>query len=51
MSLEPGTRLGPYEVIAPIGAAPEDRYKASDTRRNRLVALKVLLPEFSGQPG
>jgi serine/threonine protein kinase len=50
MSLEPGTRLGPYELVAPIGAAPEERYKASDTRRNRIVALKVLPREFSEQP-
>ena len=51
MSLEPGTRLGPYEVLAPIGAGPRaDRYKASDTRRNRVVALKVLPPEFSEHP-
>lgn len=50
MSLEPGTRLGPYEVLGAIGDAATGRYKASDTRRNRIVALKVLPPEFSGQP-
>ena len=50
MSLEPGTRLGPYEVLAPIGGAAEGRYKASDTRLNRVVALKVLPPEFSDIP-
>ena len=50
MSLEPGTRLGPYEVLAPIGAPPEARYKASDTRLNRLVSVKVLPPEFSEHP-
>jgi serine/threonine protein kinase len=50
MSFEPGTRLGPYEVLAPIGDAPTERYKASDTRRNRIVALTVLPPEVSGQP-
>jgi Tol biopolymer transport system component len=54
MALEPGTRLGPYEVLAPISPEPQagqdGRYKASDTRRNRLVALKVLPPEFSEHP-
>src|SRR5688500_2340001 len=50
MSLEPGTRLGPYEVLAPIGAGSEGRYKASDTRRNRVVSLKVLPQEFSENP-
>ena len=50
MSLEPGTRLGSYEVLAPIGAAAEERYKASDTRLNRVVTLKVLPPEFSAYP-
>src|SRR5262245_65315189 len=50
MSLDPGTRLGPYEVLAPIGEG-SDRYKASDTRLNRVVALKALPPEFSGHPG
>ncbi len=50
MALEPGTRLGPYEVLAPIGAGPDERYKASDTRLNRVVALKVLPSEFSENP-
>jgi len=50
MSLEPGTRLGPYEVLAPIGGRTEGRYKASDTQRNRIVTLKVLPPEFSEAP-
>ena len=50
MSLDPGTRLGPYEVLAPLSAGTsgaEERYKASDTRLNRLVVIKVLSPEFS----
>jgi serine/threonine protein kinase len=54
MSLEPGTRLGPYEVLAPLSAGAggtEERYKASDTRvKNRLVALNVLPSEFSQHP-
>ena len=53
MSLEPGTRLGHYEVLTPFSAGAagvEDRYKASDTRSNSFVALKVLPPEFSEHP-
>ena len=43
MSLAPGTRLGPYEVIAPIGAGGMGEvYKGRDTRLDRVVALKVL---------
>jgi Tol biopolymer transport system component len=49
MALEPGTRLGPYEVLAPIATDPtgSGRYKASDSRVNRVVSLHVLPPEFS----
>ena len=53
MSLEPGTRLGPYEVLAPasVGATGSDeRYKASDSRANRFVALRILPPEFADHP-
>jgi Tol biopolymer transport system component len=50
MSMPPGTRLGPYEVLAPLGEAPEERYKASDTRMNRVVTLKMLPPGFSERP-
>jgi serine/threonine protein kinase len=50
MPIEPGTRLGPYEVLGPIGTEGEERYKASDTRKNQVVALKVLPPEFSSRP-
>jgi serine/threonine protein kinase len=43
MSLTPGTRLGPYEVVEPLGAgAMGEVYHARDTRLNRAVALKVL---------
>jgi serine/threonine-protein kinase len=43
LSLGPGTRLGPYEVIAQIGAGGMGEvYRARDTKLNRDVALKVL---------
>jgi serine/threonine-protein kinase len=41
--LEPGTRLGPYEVVTPIGAGGMGEvYRARDTRLDREVAIKVL---------
>jgi len=49
MTLEPGTRLGQYEILAPIDEG-SGRYKASDTRRHQLVALKVLPAEFADHP-
>jgi serine/threonine protein kinase len=42
MSFDNGTRLGSYEVIAPLGATPSDRYKANDTRTNRAVSIRVV---------
>ena len=52
MPLDPGTRLGPYEVLAPLsaGAESDERYKATDSRANRLVSLRVLPPEFAEHP-
>src|SRR5215510_10368877 len=49
MPLSHGTRLGPYEIIAPLGAGGMGEvYRARDTTLNRDVALKVL-PEFFTQ--
>lgn len=47
-----GTRLGPCEIAAPIGAGGMGEvHKASDTRLNRTVAIKVIQPYWEGRPG
>ncbi len=49
MALDVGTRLGPYEVVASIGAGGMGEvYKARDTRLDRTVAIKVLPPSLAG---
>src|SRR5262245_44274748 len=51
MSLGPGTRLGPYEIVAPLGAGGMGEvYKAKDTRLDRAVAVKVLPSHVSSDP-
>ena len=49
MQFSEGTRLGPYEITAPIGAGGMGEvYKAHDTRLDRTVAIKVLAPTRVG---
>src|SRR5882762_5191897 len=51
MALQPATRLGPYEIIASIGAGGMGEvYRARDTRLNRTVAVKVLPDHLSSNP-
>jgi serine/threonine protein kinase/Tol biopolymer transport system component len=51
MALTSGTKLGPYEIIASIGAGGMGEvYRARDSRLNREVAIKILPASFSSDP-
>ena len=51
MALSQGTRLGPYEVVSPLGAGGMGEvYKARDTRLERTVAIKVLNSQLVASP-
>jgi serine/threonine protein kinase len=51
MSLTPGARLGPYEVLAAIGGGGMGEvYRARDSKLNRDVALKILPESFANDP-
>ena len=51
MSLTAGTRLGPYEILAPLGTGGMGEvYSARDTRLDRTVAIKILPTQFSADP-
>src|SRR5437867_11061533 len=48
MSLPAGARIGPYEIVALLGAGGMGEvYRGRDSRLNRDVALKILLPNFA----
>src|SRR5438128_5463480 len=51
MALSAGTKLGPYDIVAPLGAGGMGEvYRARDTRLNRDVAIKILPEAFAADP-
>jgi serine/threonine protein kinase len=51
MPLTPGTRLGPYEIVAPLGAGGMgDVYRARDSRLGREVAIKAMPQSIATGP-
>ena len=51
MALTSGTKLGPYEIVSPLGAGGMGEvYRAKDTRLDRTVAIKVLPSHLSSNP-
>src|SRR5687767_1520142 len=52
MALNPGTRLGPYEILAALGAGGMGEvYRGRDTRLERTVAIKILPPDITRDAG
>jgi serine/threonine-protein kinase len=52
MTVSPGTRLGPYEILGPLGAGGMGEvYRARDRRLDRDVAVKVLPEAVASDPG
>jgi eukaryotic-like serine/threonine-protein kinase len=51
LEIAAGSRLGPYELLAPVGAGGmREVWRARDTRLNRMVAIKVLPSHLSSNP-
>jgi serine/threonine protein kinase/Tol biopolymer transport system component len=51
MTLAPGAKLGPYEIVGPLGAGGMGEvYRARDTRLERTVAIKILPANISADP-
>ena len=51
MALSPGSRLGPYQIVAPLGAGGMGEvYRALDTRLERTVAIKILPEALAADP-
>src|ERR1700683_5432521 len=51
MALTPGTKLGPYEIVSPVGAGGMGEvYRARGARLHRDVAIKVLPAAFAREP-
>ena len=50
MPLSVGDKLGPYQILAPLGAGGMGEvYKARDTRLDRIVAVKISKQEFTAR--